>query len=245
MTDDFRRELGQTFDQMSGSPSRDLTGRVRSVLANPPENRGPYWIAGVAAASIAVLVVGVLFIGHPLNRAPFTAGPGVHSSPSPSASPGASPPTTPSPGPTPAFVCSAQPFSATSSSAPLSAYIDALRTGSHTGYDRVTIEFQNGQPGSIEVHVQSGTGFTTDPRGTRVTLKGSNGILITIRGADFHTAYSGPTDIVTGYSGLAEVRSIQDFEGVVQFALGINAAACFHATLLANPTRLVIDVPAA
>ncbi len=76
----------------------------------------------------------------------------------------------------------------------------------------------------------------------QATLKGDHGILITIHGADLHTAYSGATDIVTGGPTIAEVRRVQDFEGVVQLGLGVNGAGCYSASWMNGPDRLVIDV---
>jgi hypothetical protein len=122
-------------------------------------------------------------------------------------------------------------------------YIDALRTGAHTGYDRLTIEFINGQPASVDVSTQSGTTFTKSPSGMMVTLAGQNGILVTLHGADAHSDYSGPTDIMTGDQGLVEVQQLQDFEGVVQFGLGMNGNPCYRVFYLSTPTRLVIDIP--
>jgi hypothetical protein len=247
--ENFRRELNQVIDDMAGSPSAALPDRVRSSLAEVPEQRGPFWIAGVAAAVLAAVVVGVLFIGNPLNRPPVAVGPGpAGSSPTPAAStsPSASPSADPSVPPDsnlPPFVCaSSAPI--TSSAPPLSAYIDALRTGTHPGYDRLTVEFQNGQPGSIELRPQSGTAFTTSPKGDQVTLAGKNGILVVIHGADMHTSYKGSTDLKTGYATVVEVRQLEDFEGVVQLALGVSGATCYRAFILTNPTRLVIDIQA-
>ena len=247
--ENFRRELGSVFDDMAGYPSSALPDRVRSSLAEAPEQRGPFWIAGVAAALIAAVVIAVLFIANPLNRPPTAAGPGVGSSPTPSASPSFSPspgpsaPTTPPDSSLPPFVCaSSAPI--TASSPPLSAYIDALRTGTHAGYDRLTIEFSNGQPASIELRPQSGTSFTQGASGQTVTLAGTNGILVVIHGADLHTNYTGSTDIKTGYASLVEVRQVEDFEGVVQLGLGVSSATCYRAFILTNPTRLVIDVQA-
>ena len=51
--------------------------------------------------------------------------------------------------------------------------------------------------------------------------------------------------IPLGYGTLVEVRSVEDFEGTVQLALGINGSVCYRAFILTNPTRLVIDVQAA
>ena len=86
--------------------------------------------------------------------------------------------------------------------------------------------------------------FTASPSGMSVTLKGSNGILVVIHGADLHSSYSGSLDIVTGYATMVEVRRLEDFEGVVQLGIGINGAACYRAFWLSNPDRLVIDIQA-
>jgi hypothetical protein len=232
----FRRELGHVFDEITGSPSSSLPDRVRSSLANVPEQRGPYWIAGVAAALFALVVIGVLFVGNPLNRPPANTVPGAGASPT---APAATAAATASP-----FICAINPSTSYASSPPTVAYIDALRTGSHAGYDRLTVEFKNGEPTNMDVRPQAGTSFMRSPSGQPVTLAGTNGILITIHGADLHTDYSGPTDIVTHYSGMVEVRQIQDFEGVVQIAIGISGPVCFQASVIDNPTRLVIDVQA-
>ena len=245
---DFRRQLNSAFDGISGSPSPALKDRVRSALIEAPERRGPYWIAGVAAAVMAAVIIGILFVANPGNRHPNVVPGG--STTTPSASPSTAP--SPTPGPTaaasptpslPPFVCaSSAPI--TSQQAPTAAYIDALRTGTHTGYDRLTVEFNNGQPASIELRPQSGTAFTMSPSGQQVALAGQNGILVVIQGADAHTAYTGSRDIKTGYKGLVEVRVVEDFEGVVQLGLGISGSTCYRAFVLSNPSRLVIDIQA-
>jgi len=239
--ENFRRELGQVFDDMAGTPSGALSDRVRSSVVDAPEERGPFWVAGVAAAVIAVVVIGVLFVGNPLNRH-NTVVPGAASSPSPRAH--TSPAPSPSPSTSPSFTCSANSMSYSSTTAPPAAFIDALRTGAHPGYDRLTIEFLSGMPSSIDVQAQAGTNFTLSPSGMPVTLAGNNGILITMHGADLHTNYTGPNDIGPHYPGMAEVRVVQDFEGIVQIAIGINGSACFKSSLMTGPARLVIDIQA-
>lgn len=234
--ENFRRELNSAIDQISGAPSPGLRDRVRSSLRGAPSASGPYWIAAVAAAVIAILIVGVLVVANPLNKG-RQVGPITGTSPTPSA-PGPSPAPSPS---LPEMVCVAtQPV--TSPSAPAVAYVDALRTGTHSGYDRLTIEFKNGAPASFEVQPQSGTTFTQSPSGQTVTVQGTSGILVTIRGADLHTDYTGSLDIKTGYAGLVEVRRVQDFEGVVQLALGVSGTGCYRVLVLSNPDRLVIDI---
>jgi hypothetical protein len=239
--DDFRRELNNVFDDVSGNPSSQLADRVRASLTAAPRHREPYWLAGVAAVVIAVLIIGVLFVANPLKRLPSPIG-GVNTTPTPSATVPASPSPSPS---AEQFVCTSGHVDSTQPpSTPTTAYISAVRTGAHAGYDRLTITFANAQPDlGAEFNVQGGTTtFTLSPSGMQATLKGQNGILITIRGADLHTQYTGSIDIVTGYPTLAEVRRVQDFEGVVQLGLGINGPACYHAMWLTSPDRLVIDV---
>lgn len=245
--ENFRRELGQVFDDMTGTPSAALPDRVRSSVTDAPEQRGPFWIAGVAAAVIAVVVIGVLVVANPLNRN-STVVPGAASSPTPSASaqPSSSPsPSTPPDSSLPPFTCTTSTGFVTKPTTPASppvAFIDAVRLGTHSGYDRITIEFNNGIPSSVDVTPQSDAKFTQGASGQPIVLAGSAGILITMHGADEHTAYSGATDFKTGYPALVEARQVQDFEGVVQWALGLSKSACYRAFFLTNPARLVIDI---
>jgi hypothetical protein len=239
--DDFRRELNRAFDELTGTPSSNLRDRVRSAVGDAPRAREPYWLAGVAAAVIAVLIVGVLYVTNPFRQSPPPVGALSSPSPSPSASPSSQP--TPSPSVSP-FVCTTQDFIAKSGSQtpPPVAFVSALRTGSHGTYDRLTIEFANGVPSDVKISTGSGTSYTLSPSGMTTTLKGHNSVTVVIHGADLHTSYSGSTDIVTGYTGLAEVKRIEDFEGVVQLGLGVNGSPCYRVRWLTNPDRLVIDV---
>jgi hypothetical protein len=223
--ENFKRELGSVFDEMAGSPSSALPDRVRSSLAHVPEQRGPYWIAGVAAALIALVVIGVLFVANPLKHQPTKIVPGAG----------------PSPTPTVPFVCSSS-TTFTGQQPPLSAYVDAMSSGEHTGYDQLIIEFQDGQPQTIQLQPQTNTTFTRDGIGDQVSLAGHDGLLVSIFSGDAHTAYSGPTDIKTGFAGLLEVRVVGDFEGYVHLGLGLAVPACYRAVVLTNPTRLVIDI---
>ena len=223
--ENFKRELGSVFDEMAGSSSSALPDRVRSSLANVPEQRGPYWIAGLAAALIALVVIGVLFVANPLKHQPTKIVPS----------------TGPTPTPTVPFVCGT-PTSFTGQQPPLSAYVDGIRAAANAGFDQLTIEFQDGQPQTIQLQPQANTTFTRDGIGDQVSLAGHDGLLVSIFSGDAHTAYSGSTDIKTGYAGLLEVRVVGDFEGYVHLGLGLAMPACYRAAVLTNPTRLVIDI---
>jgi hypothetical protein len=209
---------------------------------------GPLWIAGVAAVLLGALAVGVLVFANPLsrNQHPGTPAGGVAAATTPSADPQASPSATAEPiDETP--VANVAPFSCTAAtlaaaSAPAVAAVDAIRTGTHAGYDRVTVEFAGAQARSIQIRPQAGVQFTGSPRGDTVTLAGRHGILVVLQGADAHTAYSGSRDLKTAYPGLAEARVIEDFEGQVQLGLGTWGSGCYRASILANPVRLVLDI---
>jgi len=240
--EDFRREIGDAFDSISGSPNPALSERVRSALVEAPEERGPVWAAALAAAVIAVILVGVLLVGNPLNRPPANShgpGPGV-----PSASPSAVPTPSPNPSPTASpLACTTNPSILTNQVAPPLAFIDGVRTGTHVGYDRLTIEFKNATTGTIKITPQANPKFILDGSGKPVTLAGKYGLLIKITGADNHTAYTGATDFKTPtYPGILEVREIGDYEGTVQWAVGLSTPACYQAHMMASPTRLVIDI---
>jgi hypothetical protein len=236
--EDFRRELGDAFDSISGSPDPALSDRVRAALVEAPEHHGPVWIAALAAAVIAVILVGVLLVGNPLNRV-GSVGPGIKT-PVATPTPAQSPSPNPTPTPSPQFICGLS--STFANPNPPAALVDGVRTGRHAGYDRLTIEFKNGQPQSIELRPQTGTAFTRDGIGDTVKLAGKDGLLVSIFSTDAHTAYSGSRDIKTGFSGLLEVRIVGDYEGYVHVGLGLAKPACYRASIMTNPTRLVIDI---
>jgi len=238
--EDFRSDLRGAFESISGPSSPSLSARVHEALVEAPERRGPVWLAGVAVAVIAVLLVGILFVAGPLShRQILPPVPGGSPSPAASTSPAASPSPTDN---LPAFQCAGT-FTITDNQAPLSALVDGVRTGTHAGYDRITIEFQGGQPATIELTTQSGTTFNQGGgKGGQVTLEGSSGILIKLYSADGHTAYTGPTDLKTGYPVMLEAREVGDYEGYVDWALGLSTPACYRAFTLINPTRLVVDI---
>jgi hypothetical protein len=139
-----------------------------------------------------------------------------------------------------AFTCASSTL--TAKGAPATSFVDALRTGTHAGYDRVVVEFKNAQPGSITIRPQAGTTFNQSPSGKAVKVAGRHGILVIIRGADAHTAFSGVRDLRTSYPSLVETRVLEDFEGQVSLGLGVSQTSCYRASIFANPVRLVIDV---
>ena len=114
MEERFRSDARLTEPGTAGSRAK-----LHQDGARGSQSASPYWIAAVPAVVMAVLIVGILFIANPLRRAPVNS----------------EPPATQSP-----FACAtSSPIS--SSTAPAVAYINDVRTGTNSGYDRLTVEF--------------------------------------------------------------------------------------------------------
>jgi hypothetical protein len=124
--------------------------------------------------------------------------------------------------------------------------VSAIRVGRHDSespaYDRFVVEFSSGLVPKWTAIPKSSASFTLQPSGQQVTLVGTAGIRL-----DFFTgsfpAYGGRKDFVTGFPQLAEARELQDFEGHVQWGLGLNHQSCKRIFQLSSPTRLIVDVP--
>ncbi|HET7467630.1 MAG TPA: hypothetical protein VFL29_13300 [Candidatus Dormibacteraeota bacterium] len=231
--EDFRRELRDGFESIAGPPEAGLAGRVHAALVEAPERRGPVWIAGLAAVLIAALAVGALFIAGPLRQ---------QNPPVPGLT------ETPSPLPTsdvsnlPAITCNnLSSVDTTGHIGQPIAYVNGVRTATHAGYDRITIQFSNGLPGDIQIATQGSATFTQGASGRQVVLQGSAGLLVTMTGADENTKYTGSTDFKTSYPVMVEAQQVQNFEGVVQWGIGLSHSACYRAFVLQGPDRLVID----
>jgi len=142
---------------------------------------------------------------------------------------------------TDAFACSAS-IGLGVSGAPQVAYVSGVGANAHSGFERVTIEFANGRPRDVVLSLQQTSTFTTaESRGQSFVLNGQDGALVTIHGSDGHAVYHGPTDLKTKYSTVLELRQILDFDGTVQWAIGLSIYACYRATFYDKPVRLVID----
>ena len=83
--------------------------------------------------------------------------------------------------------------------------------------------------------------FTLDPKGTKVTLDGTAGVLVTVKPENWQ-AYKGPTGMRPGLPFLKQARMVQNFEGTMQWGLGIQGSPCLQVSTLNSPPRLVVDV---
>jgi hypothetical protein len=201
-------------------------------------------IAVIAAALVTSCLVGAVFVFNgSLRPQPVQLTAGGSTSPAPvqpSASPSSSPASKPQAPVASDFVCAASSLSNQTSQP--TAFVSAIRIGSHPGYDRFVIEFAGGAPSVISLKPQPTATFTNSPKGDGVTLGGQAGLHLVIQGADAHTAYAGPLTFKPNGGGLVEVRRTEDFEGYVGFGLGLAKPSCYRAFMLTSPTRMVVDV---
>ena len=120
-----------------------------------------------------------------------------------------------------------------------------VRTGSHDGYDRVVVEFEQGTP---ELSLDRATPpFTQDASGEPITVDGTSFLRLSMRGGTKQTdegtsSYDGPTDFDPGLPALVDLVEGGDFERQSTWYLGLTGDACVRVTLLDDPPRVAIDV---
>ena len=198
--------------------------------------RTTWWAGIILPALVGVLLVACTDNGNQSASTPPSSPP----SPIPTQ-------TTPSTGPSPTpslpagFQCGrSSKGGSASSGAPTGPTVTAVRVGGHTGFDRFVMEFSGPVP-TYKVVPQSSPVFTLDPKGTKVTLDGTAGVLVTVKPENWQ-AYSGPTGMRPGLPFLKQARMVQNFEGTMQWGLGIQGSPCLKVTTLNSPPRLVVDV---
>jgi hypothetical protein len=126
-----------------------------------------------------------------------------------------------------------------------------VRTGQHSGYERVVFEFANMLPGYSVQYVSKPV--HADPSDSIVDVPGEEVILVRMAmasGVDatatpVHDTYTGPSRLDTGYPTVAGLAAVGDFEAVLNWAIGVMNRAPFVVTALADPPRLVIDIASA
>jgi hypothetical protein len=95
--------------------------------------------------------------------------------------------------------------------------------------DTFVITFDQGTP-QFQVFTQTNARFIADPSGAKVLLPGTAGIRIVLRGLTFPADPTGPSSFTPHGRLVREIRRIGDFEGVVTWAVGLNAPGCASVT---------------
>ena len=126
-----------------------------------------------------------------------------------------------------------------------------VRFGHHIeegGFDRFVVEFWTTPlPSWTAIPKSSALFYTTGGQGPQpVQLEGTAGIKLSLFSTSLHDPtqpFTPPSRYDPEFPQLAEVRDLGDFEGHVDFGLGLERQSCKRIFTLTLPTRLVIDVP--
>jgi len=129
-------------------------------------------------------------------------------------------------------------------SVPVANIVD-VRIGSHSGFDRVVFEFEQGTPELTLSRAEPP--FTADGSGFPVEVDGASFLALVMRGGSKQTdegtsSYDGPTEFTDDGPGLVHLVEGGDFERQSTWYLGLAAEDCVRVLILDDPHRLVIDI---
>lgn len=133
------------------------------------------------------------------------------------------------------------------------AQLTAIRIAHQAGFDRVVFEFGPssapvGHYGLPLYEVSVVAQFIGGGSGRPVPVDGNAFIQIRFRNASTVDPTTGKqtftqSDFRPGLPLVREVKLIDDFERVMTWGIGLERLVCATATELANPARLVVDLP--
>ena len=224
MSDDFEKNLREHLHREAEETRelpRRLRGRIRDGIA--PRTRVRLVPQLALAGALVLVAVAVLAFRNPtiINVVTTSIQGLIESSPTP----------TPQP-----FLCQDQ----SGGSSGVTATLTNIRPGSHAGdgYDRVVFDFNGGIP-SWDLTRQESPTFTHDASGQPVTLDGSAGLKLVLRGSD--VAGGVASDLTPRFTSIREVAQLGNFEHQLTYGIGLSSSQCVRVLQLSN-SRLVVDV---
>ena len=136
-------------------------------------------------------------------------------------------------------------------SAPGRSLQEEVRIGTHPGYDRFLVEFEEGgrTPNGWSVSWISGTPLH-DGSGEPVDIAGNEFLEVRYLGSAGWVTYpeawyQGPQEFFgtsVGTANLVEAEMAGDYEGYVTWYVSADTAGPFNVFTLSNPPRLVVDI---
>jgi hypothetical protein len=121
-----------------------------------------------------------------------------------------------------------------------------IRTGRHECFERVVVEFGGtGELPGYRVGYQADP-ILDSPRGAPVDIAGDATLVISF-GAWMPTmegqGYSGAREFVpTNVVSILELEQLENFEGMSQWAIGLDRQRPFEVFTLSEPVRIVVDI---
>lgn len=143
-----------------------------------------------------------------------------------------------------AFVGTTDPIEKARSAPPV-AILREVRAAGHQGYDRLVFEFSEGPlPG---YHIEYAGGAVHEcGSGREIDLSGENRLIVRLEPAQAHDDRGNATieerRLTPALGTLKELSITCDFEGQVEWVLGLAARAPYRVIELGEPPRLVLDV---
>ena len=146
-----------------------------------------------------------------------------------------------------AFPCSSR---LSGGKASINGQLTDVRVARHSGYDRITFQFDSTSVPQYRLVPQSSAAFVKDPSGLPLNLEGTAGLGIVFPGSSgvglgvtpSRQTYTGSQDIKASLPFVRELAQVGDFERVLTWGAGLASSPCIRTTEFANPTRLAVDV---
>ena len=125
------------------------------------------------------------------------------------------------------------------------AMLRAVETGSSPGYDRVVFQFTGDSAPGYHVEYASAP-VRRCGSGDPVSLVGAHHLVVRFEPARAHDEHGNPApverDRALGLPAVKEMKLVCDFEGQVEWVLGVAAASPFRVSELTGPARVVVDI---
>lgn len=115
-----------------------------------------------------------------------------------------------------------------------------VRTGRGQDFDRVVFDFGSG---ALPRYTVSQAASFVATSGRTVPVQGNAHLAVRFDGAGSMGSYRGPNALTPGREMVREVKLVDDFEGIMVWGIGLERHSCPRVSLLASPTRLVVDIP--
>jgi hypothetical protein len=121
----------------------------------------------------------------------------------------------------------------------------AVETSSEPGYDRVVFVFAGDSAPGYRVEYASAP-VRRCGSGDPVSLAGTQQVVVRFEPASAHDERGNPApverDRALGLPAVNEMKLVCDFEGQVEWVLGVAAASPFRVSELTGPARVVVDI---
>jgi hypothetical protein len=122
----------------------------------------------------------------------------------------------------------------------------AVRIGNDGAFDRVVFEYEGTvAPTAVLIGPRTNPGTVPeDASGMPIAVSGNQILTVNMHIAFASPGYTGPTNITpTGTANVVQAVQTGDFESQLQWTIGLKFATTPTVTVIADPVRVVVDIP--